>query len=182
MKERKYKEDYSLRSFINEKGKEKREAVYQGDYFRFENGEKERKKLLIWAAGSALIFFLLYFAYMKMNTPGGRCMYVMPIAACALIPFVYWCRGLYALLRAPERMIRLQKENSTGRILRSCIGCALLLFMACLGDILFMIISLKNRAGEEVPGFALLCCAAVIALGTFLRIRESERRLQVIHQ
>lgn len=179
MKERKYKEDYGFRTFFTDKGREKREAVYQGDYFRFSGGPAECKTARAWALGTACLFLLFYLIYMRLNTPSGRCMYVMPVSACALLPFVYWCMGLFTLYRAPEKMTRLQKENGIGRVLRSSIGCTVLLFIACIGDVLYILIALKDRAGAELPGFALLCCAAVVALGCFLKARECYNRIIV---
>ena len=107
-------------------------------------------------------------------------MYVLPISACALIVLVYWAMGLFAMWRAPEKMTRLQKENGMGRVLRSSVGCGVLLAMACVGDILFMLLTLKERFTEEILGFALLCCAAMAALGCFLRIREPYNKLRSI--
>ncbi|MBP3540675.1 MAG: hypothetical protein J6K72_02485 [Clostridia bacterium] len=180
MKERKYKEDYGFRSYIDSRGKEKREAVYQGDYFAYEGGAPVRKKALV----ESLVFFaiclILYFVYMKLNTPSSSCMYVLPISACALIVLVYWAMGLFSMWRAPEKMTRLQKENGVGRVLRSSVGCGVLLAMASLGDILFMLLTLKERYTEEILGFAFLACAAMAAMGCFLRVRETYNKIRTI--
>lgn len=180
MKERKFKEDYGFKTYIDPRGKEKREAVYQGDYFTCEGGASAQKKSLVESLVFWVICLALYFAYMKLNTPSASCMYVLPISACALIVLVYWAMGLFAMWRAPEKMTRLQKENGMGRVLRSSVGCGVLLAMACVGDILFMLLTLKERFTEEILGFALLCCAAMAALGCFLRIREPYNKLRSI--
>lgn len=179
MKERKYKDDYAIHTTFSDKGREQQNVVYQGEYFRFEGGTQEKYRSLRWSLGCAGIFFLSYLIYMKLNTPSSRCIYVMPIAAVALIVFIYWLMGLAALFRCPDQMTRLQKENSMGRILRSSIGCALLLGMACVGDIIYMLVSLKEQVSAEFPGFALLCCAAIAALSSFLRIREVYGKISV---
>lgn len=180
MKERKYKEDYGFRSYVDEKGREKREAVYKGDYFRYEGGQEEKKKCLVFAAVCTGLFLIFYLIYMKLSTPSAYCMYVLPLAACALIVLVYWCMGLFSMWRAPEKMTRLQKENGIGRALRSSVGCGILMLMACIGDIVYMLASLKGNFTKEIPGFALLCCAAMAAMGCFLRVRDSYNRILTI--
>ena len=173
MKERKYKEDYGFRTYIDKKGREKREAVYKGDYFRYRGGQEEKNKALVFAAVCTGLFLIFYIIYMKLSTPSAYCMYVLPLAACALIVLVYWIMGLFSMWRAPERMTRLQKENGIGRVLRSSVGCGVILLMASIGDIIYMLVSLKGSFAKEIPGFALLCCAAMAAMGCFLRIRDS---------
>lgn len=177
MKERKYKEDYSLRSFVTAQGKEKREPVYQGDYFRFAEGTAEKSRVFRFSFLCAALFAAFYFLYLSLNTPSSRCMYVLPVAACALAPLAYWLMGLYALYRAPEKMTRLQKENGSGRILRSATGCMMLLGIGCIGDLIFMLSAGQQQWGQELPGFALLCCCTIAAMGCFWRIRESYNRI-----
>ncbi len=179
MKERKYKEDYGFRYFADHRGKEKREAVYQGDFFVYEGGAPARKRALTESLALGALFAALYFIYMKLRTPSSGCMYVLPVAACALVVLAYWAMGVFTLWRAPLKVTRLQKENGVGRVLRSSVGCAVLLGMACVGDILFMLLSLKERFVEELPGFALLACAGMAAMGCFLRARETYKKLRV---
>ena len=180
MKERKYKEDYGFRTYIDDRGREKREAVYQGEYFRYAAGAEEKKKSLLFAAICAGLFLIFYFIYMKLNTPSAYCMYVLPLAACALIVLVYWLMGIFSMWRAPEKMTRLQKENGIGRVLRSSVGCGVVLTIACIGDIIYMLFSLRGSFTKEIPGFAMLCCAAMAAVGCFVRIRETYNRIVTI--
>lgn len=178
MKERKYKDDYGFHSYVDSRGKERREAVYQGEYFVMEGGAASLKKTRTESVLFLLVFTALYLVYLKLNTPSASCMYVLPIAACALIVLVYWSMGIFTMWRAPERMTRLQKENGVGRVLRSSVGCGILLTMACVGDLLLILTTLKERYTEELPGFALLGCAAMTALGCFLRVREAYRSIR----
>lgn len=180
MKERKYKDDYGFHSYVDKRGRDRRDAVYQGDYFILEGGAAARKKMTAESLFFLLIFAVLYLVYMKLNTPSASCMYVLPITACALIVLVYWGMGVFAMWRAPEKMTRLQKENGVGRVLRSSVGCGILLAMACVGDLLLILTTLKERYADELPGFALLACAAMAALGCFLRVREAYRKIRTV--
>ncbi|MEE1199810.1 MAG: hypothetical protein U0L09_04085 [Christensenellales bacterium] len=170
MKERKYKEDYSFETYMDEKGREKRKVVYRGDWFRLD--ADVRKRALVQSSATFLLFAAVYLFYLKLNTPGARCMYVLPIAACAVVPAVYWAMGLLSLTRLQDQITRLQKENGIGRVLRSSLGCGILMAVACLGDIVLLLSSTQELRGAEFPGFLLLCLGAASALGCFLRIRD----------
>jgi len=175
LKERKYKEDYGFETYFDDKGHEKRRAVYRGEWYSMD-AQDEKMKI------SVLIPFALcaiaYLIYMKFNTPSGRCMYVLPPAACALIPLVYWAMGIFALLRNPAKMTRLQKENGPGRVLRSAIGAGVLLAMAVVGDIIFIFTSPTARENGELAGFVFLAIAAACAFGGFIRARAAFERIQ----
>lgn len=176
VKERKYKEDYILESYIDEKGREKRRAVYRGDWFSL--AEADRKPVRIQATACAAVFAAAYLGYMKLTPPSANCMYVLPIAACAVIPLLYWLMGTFSMWRAPEKMTRLQKESSIGRVLRSAVGCAALVGMACLGDVFFLLNSGKGQLTQELPGLILLLAALAAALGCFLRARDVFDRIR----
>lgn len=175
MKERRYKEDYGLETYFDEKGREKRRAVYKGEWFAPDDRDvrfKYRAPIPFALCAAA------YLIYMKLNTPSGRCMYVLPLAACALIPLVYWAMGIVALWRNPDTLTRLQKETGPGRVLRSAVGCGVLLSMAVIGDLIFLFTSPAARQNGELPGLALLAIAAACALGGFIRARDMFNRIK----
>lgn len=170
MKERRYKEDYALEEYIDERGREKRRAVYRGPYFTMD--AQKRSAFLKAALPCAALFAASYLFYMKLSTPSAYCMYVLPIAACAVIPYLYWAMGLYTLFRAPLRMTRLQRETGAGRVLRSAAACMFFLGAACAGDLIYMAVSLGSGFVRELPGFALLLGAASCAAFCFKRAKE----------
>lgn len=175
MKERKYKEDYGLKMVIDDHGRERREAVYRGEWFRLK--VDVRKSLLRWAGGCAAVFAALYLLYLEGNSPSTRCMYVFPLAACALPCFIYWLMGLWFLWRAPEKMTRVQKEKGVGRVLRSAVTCAVFMFMAAIGDLVFLCMNFEKHARAEWLGFGLIVCAACTAFKAFLEAREANSRI-----
>lgn len=175
MKERKYKEDYSFRSYITDRGKEKREVVYNGDYFQYADG-KEAKQSLYLALGCWIICAGLFVFYVKRNSPSTYCMYVLPVAACAVISMVYWAMGLFAMGRAPQTMTRLQKENGIGRVLRSAVGSGVLLTAACIGDVIFLLV---NKKAEEWLSLAVLCGCAAVSFACYAWIRKCYHRMYV---
>lgn len=165
MKERKYKEDYRIEVTMDERGRDRRRAVYQGDDFYLpENAGR------LWThAGMFAVYTALYLTYLLLNSPGSHCIYVLPIAACAVIPTAYWAMGLFAMLRAPKKMTSTQKEKGIGRVMRSAMGCMVLLLTACVGDVIFMIRS--GNMALEIPAFVLILCAGITALGAFRHVK-----------
>lgn len=178
MKERKYKEDYRLEMRIDERGREKREAVYRGEWFSLDGKAAQKRSLTMWTGITAGLFAVFYLLYLEWNTPSTRSMYVFPIAACALAPLVYWVMGVWAMAHAPAQMTRVQKEKGIGRVLRSAVTCAVLIGTACVGDLVYMLAVLGENAKAEWMGFGLLMCAAASAMGCFVRVRDAYRRIR----
>ncbi|MGN0971543.1 MAG: hypothetical protein ACI4OY_06275 [Aristaeellaceae bacterium] len=176
MKERKYKEDYRLETRITDRGREKRVAVYQGEWYA-PGSDGDWRQARIFALGGFIAFLVCYAVYMRLSTPSAWCMYVLPVAAAGLIPALYWGTGLFALLRCPVPMIRTRREKGIGRVMRSSLGCMVLLGMATLGDVVFLITG--GQALQELPGFALLACCAVIAAGCFFRVKAAYNGMKV---
>ena len=165
LKERKLKEDYTLESYIDDRGREKRRAVYRGSWYTMGLDAHKKQKLTVTSIVLCALFAVLYIIYMKLSTPSAWCMYVLPIAAAGLIPLVYWGMGLFSMLRTPETMTRVQRETGIGRVMRSAMGCMILLFIAMVGDVIFM--ARNGNFAAEFPGFALLICAAMTAMYAF---------------
>lgn len=174
MKERKYKEDYGFETYFDNKGREKRRAVYQGDWYHMHAQDARFKFQALISLGLCLCAYLIY---MKLNSPSGRCMYVLPLAACALIPLAYWAMGVIAIFRNPEKMTRLQKENGPGRALRSALGCSILLGVASIGDVIFIFSSSTARENGEWLGLGLLFLSTICAIGGFIRCRDAYNRI-----
>lgn len=177
MKERKYKEEYGIEMHIDDNGREKRVAVYKGDYYSLSLKPEERRALYRGSLIRLGIYLIFYLLYLLASSPSSYCIYVLPFASAALAPFAYWIMGMIAMMRAPEKMTSVHKEKGIGRVMRSSMGCMLLLLIACAGDLIFML-----RSGEvmkEVPGFVLLACAAVTALAAMRQIKSVYQTIRV---
>lgn len=167
MKERKYKEDWKNEMRIDDRGREKRVPVYRGSWYNLPAG-KSAKSLLPQAVLLLALYLGMLVAWFIVDFPGTRILYVFLPAAVSLFPCLYWVLGVWGLYRAPQKMTRLQKENSVGRILRSAAGCAIFSVCALVGDIVYLFAG-SDPSGEW-PGTILLLCAAasaVIAVSVF---------------
>lgn len=178
MKERKYKGQYKLHTEMDEKGREKRVAVYQGDYYALDLTVEAKRAFFKRSLIVLAVFAVLYMAYLCLASPSSYCIYVLPFASAAMAPLVYCIMGMVSMLRAPQKMTSVQKEKGIGRVMRSFLGCMVLLFLASLGDLILMIRS--QNANEEMIGFALLVCAAVTAVAGFRQTKEVYNHIRVI--
>lgn len=173
MKERKYKEDWSLQEDWDAKNRPRRTPVYRGPVYRT---PESRRTLLVRSAVPWVFWLILLVLYFRLNFPGATVLYVFLPAALALFPGLYWLLGIWGILRAPREMTRLQKENSIGRVLRSAAGCAILNLAALIGDLILVLTG--PLFPQEWPGMALLACSLMIAIFTAGFFRDADRRLQ----
>lgn len=174
MKERKYKEDWINETRFDERGKETRVPVYRGSLFSLPP-DQNRRKLLLYALLPWVGYVTLVILYFRLDFPAARVMYVFLPAALGLFPCLYWALGVWALLRAPEKMTRLQKENGVGRVLRSAAGCLICSAATLIGETVFLLSG--GSASREWPGIIMLLSAAVLALGTVRAFRSMNRLL-----
>lgn len=179
MKERKYKESYKLVTRFDDRGREKRVAIYTGDYYICDVSAKERRLFNIkqWAACAA--FMLVFCVYLCLDTPGARIMYVMPVFACGIFPALYWIMGCAALMRTPEKMTIVQNETSFGRVLRSALGAAIFSAAAFIGDLVALIRGSAVFA-QEYPGMVLLLLGLLCGGMGFIIARENNAKIKKI--
>lgn len=164
MKERRYKEEYSLETSMDDKGRFVQKPVYQGDYYWLP-GSMNARTLAKTCLPYLGVFIAVYVLYLRANSPSSRCMYVLPFAACACIPMFYAVMGAFAMLRAPRRMTHVQRENGIGRLMRSCMGCGVLTGIAAAGDIVYM--ALGGHYAREGFAFAMLAIACIAGFAGF---------------
>ena len=175
MKERKYKEEYKLETQLDVKtGKPRQIPVYMGDYYHLEAG-KRAIAIACWLPLAA--YLVLYAVYMLLDSPSARCIYVMPIAACATIPTLYAVLGALSALRAPQKMTRVERETGVGRVMRSMIGCGTVTALSCVGDAVFM---LRNGFAGEMHAFLMMLGACAAAWWGYARSRALYHSVTVI--
>ena len=176
MKERRYKEDWQLRTEMDAKGREKQVPVYVGPRFRADRAPRALRRERVLRLVSGMVCAALLLLYLQLGTGSTRVIYVLPIALCALIPAAYWIIGAVSCLRCPpEGMTSVQKENGPGRVLRASAAVWIILAAALLGDLIYC--SSQSAFAAEWPGLALLICAFTAALAQFARARDSYRHI-----
>ena len=179
MKERRFKEDYKLITKTDpDTGREKRVAEYIGKYYRIPMEASALKRFKLEEIGLFAASFLALAVYIMLNSPSSFCMYVMPIAALALFPMLYWGMGLYSMWRAPEKMTSVQKETGVGRVLRSALGCMAFPALACIGDVVFL--ALGGDFPGEWPALLMMAVSAVFAGMAFLRARRAFNAIEIL--
>lgn len=170
MKERKYKESYRFVTRIDEKsGRERRSAEYIGEYFRFPALSPAPRRRAARLAAPLALYWAAALAYMKTAGITGRCIYALPPFMLGLFPGVYGLMGLYAMLRAPERMTIVQRENGVGRLMRNGLGCGVFASLGAVGGAICLCAANGWASGWHEPLLALAAAAGGWALFTLAR-------------
>ena len=177
MKERRYKEEYKLITQLDEKtGKPKQIPVYMGDYYAYADGVG-RAALAKAGLPYLAAFVAAYGAYMALSSPSSYCIYVLPLACCAVLPLLYAVLGAASMLRYMGKLTRVQKEKGVARLMRSLMGCGALTALALLGDVVFMV--RNGFAGEALAALMLLAASGCAFVG-FDKVRRIHNALTVI--
>lgn len=177
MKERKYKESYRLTNQVDPRtGRERRRAEYVGEYYRFPAGSPAPRRRAVRLAAPLALYWAAALVYMKTAGVTGRCIYALPPFLLSLFPGVYGLMGLYALLRAPERMTVVQRENGVGRLMRSGLGCGVFASLGAIGGAICLCAARGWAAAWHEPLLAAAAAAGGWAL--FVLARRDTRALE----
>ena len=133
MKQRRYRDSYRLVTDVDPMtGKAREVAEYAGDHYRFPDGEEARRRTVI--AGSCVaLYWALAVVHLRLCRVTGNCMYALVPFMLGLFPGAYAVMGLWAALRAGERMTVVEKENGPGRLVRAALGCGVFAALGAVG-------------------------------------------------
>ncbi len=174
MKARKYKESYR----VTDDGAGRRGAVYAGEYFGCPAGSASVRQRALASAPWTALYWLAALAYLRTARATGRCFYALVPFIIGLMPGAYAIMGLIAMLRAPERMTVVQRENGPGRLTRAALGCGIFSAVGCVGCAAFLSVGgLWAQAWHEPLLSAVACAAAWL---TYARARRDYRALEKV--
>ena len=177
MKERRYREAYRIVTRRDQKsGRERREAEYAGERYRFPEGTPGPRSRALKRAVPLALFWLAALAYLKTAGITGRCMYALPPFLPALFPGVYGLMGLAAMLRAPDTMTVVQRENGVGRLMRCGLGCGVFAAAGTAGGVVCLCLARAWAGAWHEPLLTAVCAAAGWAL--FLAARKDYHALE----
>lgn len=176
MKERKYKEQYKLIDEMDSRGHINRTAVYTGRYYVWQADDARQKRCRVtWLIGMLSITACIL-GYLLANTPGSRCIYVLPILIIGLFPALYGCIGAVNVYRQPRKLTIVQRENGIGRLVRSAFGAALTASIALIGDVIFLFTT--AQPASETPGTALIALTCFLGWLCFADVRKGWHAMQ----
>ena len=173
VKARKYRESYRI--VDGGAGTGRRDAVYAGEYFGYPAGSHPIRRRALATAPWAALYWLATLLYLRTAGATGRCIYALVPMMVGLLPGAYALMGLATMLRAPERLTVVQRENGPGRLTRAALGCGVSSAVGCVGCAAFVTINgLWAQAWHEPLLAAAASAAAWLA---FARARRDYRAL-----
>ncbi len=144
MSMRKYTNDYEIVSTMDDKGREKRKAVYRGDYFEIEQDEE---RLLNFRRSSFFLVGLILFFQISMgfiNNQGMNQIYVAFPYVFTFFPLMYLVAGIISLPKEKRNYRRDEVGLSFDRLKSSSKALLFLLGVGIIGEIIFLLFGLKG--------------------------------------
>ena len=175
---RKYAQDYEVITQNDERGREKTELAYRGDYYavRFNKGNLSNYRKL-----TQLVTFLtlvLHIGAGFINNAGMRQFYIALPYVTAFLPLFFLAAGTIAQPMGHQSYRRNQIALSFNRIRKSSLALFFLFFLCALGNTGFILFAgPSNNPRLETLFIAFETCAA-IAIG-WLTIFQREINIQI---
>lgn len=136
---RKYAEDYDIVVDVDDKGREKRKAVYHGDYFEI---DLDQASLTKFNTTSILLMVAIIIFHIAGGFVGNRGMYhffvVLPYTI-AFFPMLYMVVGVISLPREKRKYRRDEIGLSFTRIKNTSTILLILLSIGVIGEILYLL-------------------------------------------
>lgn len=136
---RKYSEDHEIVVSVDENGREKRTAVYRGDFFRvtFSNGDITGYRKRAFTLIALMIFF--HFGAGFINNPGMYQFYIALPYVIAFFPLLYLAMGVFHLPKETREYRRDEVGLSFNRIISTSKSYGVIIGIGILGTIIYLL-------------------------------------------
>ncbi len=178
MKQKRYADDYETVVTTDEKGRERRTAVYRGDYYAFALDDASVRNFRLNSLLLAAIAVALHTAGGCVGNAGMYRFFVALPYVGAFFPLVYLVSGALRLPKTAERMTRDVLGHSYGRAKTASCSALVLAGMTVLGELACLLFFLEEGALLRECVF-LLCealtaaaCYAFIYMQSRIQVRE----------
>lgn len=160
----KYKNDYEVKS-VERKGffglKRKKELVYTGTFYVFENKESKVKQMS-WLSFALVCFIAaLFIGVGFLNNEGTRKIYVTFPYIFMFLPIFYGFLGTMKSIQSKTRMSRIEYERSVERVKKSSFSLVVLSIATVIGQGLFII---RNQV-SGVHRFDYIFLSGILLIG-----------------
>ncbi len=160
---KRYADDYKIVVEVDKKGKERKKAVYNGNYFSVSLDEQGLKNL---KRNSLILFALIVVLHVTAGFLSSQGMYQFYVAfpyVFAFLPFYFLITGI---LRLPSEK-RPYRRDETGlsfkRIKKNSLALFILLAIAVLGEIVFLVFFYLLPNSQEYPFLFSEAVAGILA-------------------
>lgn len=144
MSMRKYVDDYEIVLEEDEKGRERKKAVYRGNYYEVEIDKISLKKFKWY---NIILFFLILVLHISAGFINNQGMYRFFIAlpyVAAFLPFYFMATGIFRLPTDKRKFRRDEVDLSFIRVKKASTYLLILFGMSILGEIIFLIFFANN--------------------------------------
>ncbi len=140
MLKNRYRDDYTPTTYLNEKGKLVKGAVYNGDMYVLPLDAKQKRRTGLVNLGFSLLFVALFAAGGMVNQDSSHTFWIVFPYIFIFLPIGYFFLGAVSYLGTPLRMERAAYDGSLLRMRRSCLGAMVMTVISAVLDILYLIL------------------------------------------
>lgn len=174
---KRYADDYDIEVIEDEKGREKKIAVYHGKYFEVESNQRQLiafKRILI------LLFFVMIGLHITngfVANPGMYQFYVALPYAASFLPMYYLISGILRLPKEKRGFRRDEIGLSFDRLKKAGKALLIILGIGAIGEIVFLIFFATGAMGREVL-YLTLTLMELAAVFIILYLRKQQKIIE----
>ena len=165
---RKYVDDYEIAYEEDEKGREKKVAVYKGDYFEV---NLDQPSLIKYKRNNLILLAVILLSHIAGGFVANQGMYYFFVAlpyVAAFLPLYFLTAGVLRLSKEKKQYRRDEADLSFERIKKASTFLLILLIMTVLGEAIFLIFFTDQRDTLE---FLYLSLESLALFAVYLMIR-----------
>lgn len=169
---KRFKDDYEVVAFQDERGREKHKLEYRGKYFEISIDEIELLKFRRYSIFLLLPIIIAHVTAGFLNNQGMDQFYIVLPYAISFFPLFYLAWGVLRLPREKRKYQRSETELSFGHMKTSSRALLILFGIGMIGEIMFLLFfSVQERSVLEYL-YLLLEAVAAIAVYALIKIQS----------
>jgi hypothetical protein len=141
---RKYVDDYEIVIEVDEKGREKKKAVYRGNNFEVDVAKISLKKFKWTNIILFVIILVFHIAGGFLNNQGMYRFYIALPYVAAFLPLYFLATGIFRLPKEKRKFRRDEVDLSFKRVKKASTFLLILFGMGILGEVIFLIFFVTN--------------------------------------
>lgn len=168
---KRYADDYEIQMEKDERGREKKVAVYRGNFYEVNLDEKQLIQLRKNGILFFLIIFILHVAGGFAANPGMYAFYVALPYVVAFLPFYFLGSSILRIPKRKRLYHREEVELSFTRARKASLSLLILLGIVLLGEIIFLIWFSGDGMGLDLIFLGTIMLTTVPAFLLFRRLK-----------
>lgn len=157
----------------------RKNLVYKGIYYKFDEDEKQKKNRKLIYLAYAIFLTICFFCLGSQNNDASRKIYVLFPLVSLFLPIYYLWLGTIRQLGLREHMTKVDVEYSVGRIRKSLTGILVLSIGGTLGQIVCLMQSWKSDYQSRDYIFLALFLGVIIVTQLVIQYNKKQKIVEI---